>query len=329
MPESGTGRIVVAAFLFAALAAAAIATAREALPYWAFAIDPPAIPSEFSAKPVDSSPRHVPGSAAAFTLAQLGDLFIAPDWHPDGHPRMPDIVARGRKPEVFACGYCHLPNGQGRPENSSLAGLPRDYILQQVADFKSGLRRSSEPKHMPTALMIGVGTKASTQEIQAAATYFSSLKPKRWIRVIETNSVAKTHIAGWMLVPTNGAGVEPLGQRIVETPENLELTELRDDASGFIAYVPVGSIKKGASLVKTGDSGKTLPCAACHGADLKGLDNVPPLAGRSPSYLVRQLYDIQHGARAGAAVDLMRLPVAKLTVSDMVSIAAYTASMQP
>jgi cytochrome c553 len=182
---------------------------------------------------------------------------------------------------------------------------------------------------MPTALMIGAETKASAQEIQAAAAYFSSLKPKRWIRVIETNSVAKTHIAGWMLVPTNGAGVEPLGQRIVETPENLELTELRDDASGFIAYVPLGSIKKGARLVKTGDSGKTLPCATCHGANLKGLDNVPPLAGRSPSYVVRQLYDIQHGARAGAAVDLMRLPVAKLSVSDMVSIAVYTASLQP
>lgn len=182
---------------------------------------------------------------------------------------------------------------------------------------------------MPTAFMIGSETKASPQEIQAAAHYFSSLKPKPWIRVVETKTVAKTHVADWMLVSANGAGVESIGQRIIETPENLERTELRDDTSGFIAYVPVGSIKKGESLVKTGDSGKTLQCATCHGADLKGLDNVPSIAGRSPSYVVRQLYAIQHGARAGVAAELMKLPVAKLSVSDMMSIAAYTASLQP
>jgi cytochrome c553 len=304
-------------------------TAREALPYWAFAVDPPVGTSDANAGAVDDTPRHVPGSGAAFTLAQLGDLFSAPDWHPDNHPTMSEVVAHGRKPDVFACGYCHLPNGQGRPENSSLAGLPGSYIIQQVADFKSGLRKSSEPRHLPTAFMIGSETKASRQEIQSAAHYFSSLKPKPWIRVVETNTVAKTHVAGWMLVSSNGDGVESIGQRIIETPENLERTELRDDTSGFIAYVPVGSIKKGESLVKTGDSGKTLQCATCHGADLKGIDNVPSIAGRSPSYVVRQLYDIQHGARAGVAAELMKLPVAKLSVSDMVSIAAYTASLQP
>jgi cytochrome c553 len=266
---------------------------------------------------------------AAFTLAQIGDRSSAPDWHPEHHPTMPDIVAHGRKPDVFACGYCHLPNGQGRPENSSLAGLPADYIDRQLADFKSGARRSSEPKHLPTAYMINNESKANEQEIHAAAQYFSSLKPQRWIRVVQTRTVGKTHVAGWMLVTSSAAGVEPIGVRIIETPENLERTELRDDASGFIAYVPVGSIQKGESLVKTGDSGRTVPCAGCHGANLKGLGNVPSIAGRSPSYVVRQLYDIKAGARAGINAELMRAPVDQLTVSDMVSIAAYTASLQP
>jgi cytochrome c553 len=45
--------------------------------------------------------------------------------------------------------------------------------------------------------------------------------------------------------------------------------------------------------------------------------------------VVRQLYDIQHGARAGAAAALMKAPVARLTVTDMVSIAAYTSSLEP
>jgi cytochrome c553 len=245
---------------------------------------------------------------------------------------MPDVVAFGRRPDVFACGYCHLPNGQGRPENASLAGLPADYIIEQLAEFKSGRRRSAEPRHMPTVLMIGEA-KANDDEIRAAARYFSGLQLKPWIRVVETKMVAKTHVAGWMLVQTEGAAPERIGQRIVETPENLERTELRDDTSGFIAYVPEGSLRRGQSLVKTGESGdssgvgKTIPCATCHGPSLKGAGNVPALAGRSPSYLVRQMYNIQHGARSGTAVELMKAPVARLTVSDMIAIAAYAASL--
>ena len=173
---------------------------------------------------------------------------------------MPDIVGHGRKPDVYACGYCHLPNGQGRPENSSLAGLPVDYIVQQMADFKSGLRKSSEPADLPVATMVANETKANDQEIQAAAAYFSALKPKPWIRVIETRTVPKTHVAGWMLVVSEPVVMEPIGQRIIETPENLDRTELRDDTSGFIAYVPLGSIKKGKVLVTTGGAGKTMPC---------------------------------------------------------------------
>ena len=303
--------------------------AHAAPPYWAYAADPPTATSHAEAKPADNTPQHVPKSTASFTRAQIGDLFNTPDWRPAEHPAMPEVVAHGRKPNVYACGYCHLPNGQGRPENSSLAGLPADYIVQQMADFRSGGRKRSDPGLPPIALMIGVATNADEQQIQAAATYFSALKPKSWIRVVETSTVPKTHIAGRMLVVSEPVVMEPIGQRIIETPENLERTELRDDTSGFIAYVPVGSIEKGEALVTTGGAGKTMQCAACHAPELKGLGNVPSIAGRSPSYIVRQLYDIQNGARAGAATQLMKAPVAKLTLDDMVSIAAYTASLLP
>jgi hypothetical protein len=44
-------------------------------------------------------------------------------------------------------------------------------------------------------------------------------------------------------------GKEPLGQHIIETPENAEATEvLRDDHSGFIVYAPVGCLKLGQTL---------------------------------------------------------------------------------
>jgi cytochrome c553 len=285
--------IGVAAIITCALADVAVAQnqtaetkvqpTRQPPPYWAFAVNPRVASTPAAAKSPDSSPRRVPGSVTTFTFAQIGNLFAVPDWHPESHPPMPRVVARGRKPDEFACGYCHLPNGQGRPENASVAGLPAAYIFQQLADFKTGLRKSSDPRLYPVAAMITVAHNAHDQEIQAAAAYFSGLRPKPWIRVVETKTVPKTHVAGWMLVPTRNGGREPIGQRIIEAPENLERTELRDDTAGFIAYAPVGSIKKGKTLATTGGAGKTSQCAVCHGPDLKGLNNVPSIAGRSPS----------------------------------------------
>lgn len=241
---------------------------------------------------------------------------------------MPEVVASGRKPGQFACGFCHLPNGLGRPENSSLAGLPAAYIAQQVADFRHGVRKSSEPASLPINLMIAIAKLVSDEDTKIAAVYFSGLKPAPWIRVIETDTVPKTQVGGWMLIADESGLTEPIGQRIIEMPENLERTELRDSASGFIAYVPPGSIRKGEMLATTG-AGKTTPCGICHGADLKGLGPVPALAGRSPSYIVRQLYDMRHGVRNGPWAALMRPVVAGLTEEDMVVLAAYTASLAP
>jgi len=242
---------------------------------------------------------------------------------------MPDVVEHGRKPALRGCGYCHLPNAQGRPENSSLAGLPASYIEQQVADIKAGARRSSEPRMVPPAMMMTVADNASEDEVRIAAEYFSSLKLKPWIKVVESETVPKTKVKGSMLVFADGGGMEPIGERIIETPVNLEQTEFRDDASGFIAYVPVGSIKKGEALVTTGGAGKTTRCGICHGADLRGLGPIPRLAGRSPSYLFRQLFDFQHGNRHGEWSALMKTPVAHLSEEDMLDIAAYLASCTP
>ena len=309
------------------LAGAPTTASQEPPPYWAYAINPPDDGTTAAVSAPDSVPRHVPGSDAAFTVAQTRDFFNPPDWHPGEHAAMPEIVGHGRAPDVFACGYCHLPNGLGRPENSSLAGLPERYIIQQLADFKNGLRKSSEPRHGPTSAMIAKESQVEGKEARAAAEYFAALKPRSWIRVVETETVLKTHVAGWMLVLSEGGEKEAIGQRIIETPENLERTELRDDHSGFVAYVPVGSIKKGEAIA-TG-TGKALRCATCHGHDLQGLANVPRLAGRSPSYIVRQLYDMQHGSRAGAASRKMKPVVENLTIDDMVALAAYVASLAP
>ena len=298
--------------------------AQQPPPPWAYPIQPPLTPS-----PDDGVPRHVSGSNVSLTLTQIRDLYAPPDWHPEDHPLMPGVVGQGRKPKTFACGYCHYPNGQGRPENSSLAGLSAGYIAQQIADYKNNLRKTSEPKMVPPPMMADNAKLVTDEDVKISAEYFAALKYQPWIKVIETETVPKTHVVGFMLVPFEGAAMEPIGQRVIEVAQDVARTALRASRSGFVAYVPVGSIKKGEALVTTGGRGKTTVCATCHGQGLKGLGDVPPLAGRSPTYTVRQLYDFQSGARAGLLSPLMKESVARLNIEDMISISAYAASLSP
>ena len=294
---------------------------------WAYAIPPSTTPA--TPVPDDGSMRTLPGSSLKFTITQIRDPFGPADWYPNDHPPMPGVVAHGRKPDVRACGLCHYPNGKGRPENAGVAGLPAPYFIQQMNDFRSGDRKSAEPRKANTNVMIAIAKGMTPDEIKEAADYFASMKWTPWIKVEEAKMVPKTRIAGGMYLREEGAEKEPLGRRIIETPENVEGTELlRDDRSGFIAFVPQGSIKKGEALVTNG-AGKTTQCALCHGADLKGLGPVPGIAGRSPSYVARQLYDMQQGTRKGAWTQLMKPVVAKLSEDDILDIAAYTASRMP
>jgi cytochrome c553 len=306
------------------LLAPAFAADDNKPPEWAYPVNPP----DFKVAPDDGTPRRVPDSSASYTLTQIRDLFFAPDWHPEDHPPMPDIVARGRKPDVMACGSCHRTDGSGGPENASLAGLPAAYIAQQMKDMKSGARGTALPERAPQRLMIATAKGISDQEAAAAAAYFSALKPRATIQVIESETVPKTFVAGWFLAVKAGSETEPLGQRIIEVPESLERFAIRDSRARFVAYVPPGSVQKGRALAMSG-AVETFQCGTCHGADLKGLGTVPGIAGRSPSYTVRQLYEFKTGARVGAESAPMKPVVENLSVEDMISLAAYAASLSP
>jgi cytochrome c553 len=306
-----------------ALAAASAAYGAENPPDWAYPVNPPG----FKPKPDDGALRRVPGSGASFTLTQLRDRFFSPVWHPGEHPAQPEVVARGRKPDVFACGFCHRADGPGGPENSNIAGLPAAYIVQQMADYKSGARKTSVPGRN-VDLMISLAKAATDAEIEAAAAYFSALKTRAVVRVVESDSVPRTYVTGWHFAAMGKGEQEALGQRIVEMPEVFEHFESRDTHARFVAYVPPGSIEKGRALAATG-GGKTVQCASCHGPELKGVGAIPGLAGRSPTYLVRQLYDFKHGARAGTEGVQMKPTVKDLAVEDMIALAAYVASLAP
>jgi cytochrome c553 len=304
------------------LAAATSAQDQDKPPAWAYPVNPP----NFQRAADDGSTRRVPDSAAGYTLTQVRDLFAAPDWHPEDHSPMPEIVAKGRKPDVYACGVCHRADGAGGPENASLFGFPADYIIQQTIEFKTGLRNNSTPR-VATDLMIKLAKAVNDQELKEAADYFASMKQKPNIAVVETDTVPKTHVRDLFLAATDGGEKEPTGQRIIEIPENVEQFLSRDSRARFIAYVPVGSIQKGRDLAASSDP--RVQCAGCHGADLKGTAVAPGLAARSPTYMFRQLYDFKSGARKGASSEAMKPAVEKLGVEDMIALVAYTASLAP
>jgi cytochrome c553 len=300
------------------------ARAEDAPPAWAYAVNPP----DFKPEPDDGKLRHMPDSVAGFAMTQARDLFFALDWHPSDHPPLPDIVAHGRKPDVMACGVCHRADGSGGPENTSLAGLPKEYILQQMTDFKSGTRQSSVPGRVPPQLMIKLAKAITDVENEEAAAYFSTLRPRQNIKVVETRTVPKTRVAGWFLAALPIGETEPIAERIIEVPEDLERFHMRDAHSQFVAYVPPGSIETGRQMVTTGGA-KGPPCTICHGSALNGVGPIPGIAGRSPSYIVRQLYDFQHGNRVGPWSPLMAASVVNLTINDMIALASYAASLPP
>jgi cytochrome c553 len=286
-------------------------------PDWAFPvtdkIQPPSLANE-------SEPKPPPGSTKSYTRKQIDDLSNPPDWYPNMHPPMPPVVAHGTK--TFACGSCHLPTGTGHDESAYLAALPSPYFVQQMADFKSGARKGFGV--MPT-----IAQALTDDEVQSAAAYFASLKERPWVRVVETDTVPKTYVApGNIRLKLPDGGTEPIGSRIVELPEDEEAALNRDPRSGFVAYVPTGSIARGEALVATGD-GKTTQCAICHGETLKGLGDAPPIAGRHANYIVRQLYFFQDVSRSGPSATLMQGVVQKLSVDDMVAIAAFLTSREP
>jgi cytochrome c553 len=324
--------VVLAALPLVVMSVVHAATTAQ-IPDWAYAIaaPPPPLPPGTTPPPnpaaTDTTLRTVPGSSKQYPRNRMQQA----DWFPEDHPAMPSIVASGRvgDPNATQCSLCHYPNGKGRPENASVSGLPVSYFLQQLEDFRHDLRKSAEPRKANTNRMILIAKALTPEEMRQAAEYFGAIKWTPWVRVVETNTVPKMKSNNGILVPIEGegAGKEPIGVRIIETPENAEQTEvLRNPRSGTVAYVPVGSIKKGEALSKTGGNGKTIACANCHGADLLGMGPVPGIAGRSPSYLARELYDMQAGTRNGEWTQLMKPVVAKLTSEDLVNIVAYVSS---
>ncbi len=292
-------------------------------PSWAYPVAPKGAPKRDPSKIIT-----VPGSDKKYNEVEVNNPYGPPDWFPGDHPQMPPAVSNGRRPEPRACSLCHLTTGDGHPESAGIAGLPVPYIIRTLQDFKEGRRTG-----IRTTAMIDITKGMTDADMKEAAEYFAQIKPRLgYVKVVEAPEVPKTYVgAGAMRFVTTGAeaGKEPIGQRIITVPQDEHAAEARNPRVGFNHYVPPGSIKKGEDLVKTGGNGKTVPCAICHGPNLKGLGEVPPIANRDLLYVVRQLNDMQNGVRSGTWVALMKPVVEKLTMDDMIALAAYIGTLEP
>jgi cytochrome c553 len=268
----------------------------------------------------EAGPIHIPGSSREYTAAQIDDLSNPPVWFPDETTSAPPSVLHG-KGAALACGACHLMSGHGHQESADLAGLSAEYIVRTMQDFKSGVR-------IDPARMNAIAKGMSDDDMRQAAEYFAALKPGGWIKVVETDTVPKSYVSvkGRQRLPLPGGGMEPLGNRIIELPQDLARATSRDPHSGFVAYVPVGSVAKGSALVKTGGAGKSIACGICHGDSLEGLGDVPRIAGLHPAYVARQLYAFQTGTNHSVSSALMKKVVANLTADDILAISAYAAT---
>jgi cytochrome c553 len=269
-------------------------------------------------------PLHVVGSTRVYSLVDLSDWQNVVDWFPNEHAPMPAVVQHGPASlgtQTRACAFCHKTTGGGRTENAPVA-----YFMRQLEDFRSGRRSSSDPRKPNVPTMTALAQAMSDDEERAAAQYYAAQGGGPPLQVIESDRAPPAHLHGNLYVAAGSERTEPLHGRILEVAQDSEQSETLDNPHfGYIAYVPTGSIARGQALAR--GTGATPACSSCHGEGLRGLGETPPIAGLSPSYLVRQLYDLKTGARNGVQALSMKPVVARLTATQMTDIAAYIATL--
>ena len=352
-----SNRVVLATIVGLSLAVGAVAAQAPqfrvltpGFPLWAYGYKVlPAAPQDWSGRCPGTTPRDcdrpggmpadttgvklsLAGSDRTFTVAEITSPYAPADWFPGDHPQMPPIVANGKEASRFrACAICHYPNGQGLMQNGPVAGLQVDYFLRQLTEMANGKRKSADVNKANAWEMAAMARNLTPEEARQAAEYFASLPFKQWVRVVESPTVPQfTATINGLFLKAEGTETEPIGRRIVEMPEDTyQANMLRNPRVGMVAYVPPGSLKAGETLVMTGGNGKTQMCGPCHGPDMRGTAIAPPLAGRHPGYLARQLYDFQVGVRNGDMAVMMKPSVEKLTEDDLVAISGYLASLRP
>ncbi len=267
----------------------------------------------------------LPGSEKSYTETEINNFFNVPDWYPEKHIPMPEVVSHGAKPKVFACASCHLTSGSGHPESSALAGLPVDYQIRQMKAYQKFQRNSV------IGVMNTIARAMTDEQMRESAEYFAALTPLTVQKVVETDEVPLTYVNKrfMRLALADSAGKkEKIGERIITLPVDEYRVKARDPYATFITYVPEGSLSTGKKLVTKG-KGTAAACTSCHGVDLQGTNVAPLIAGQHASYLRAQLRDYKAGSRRGEADPgrIMATNMKYFTDWEILATAAYVASL--
>lgn len=265
----------------------------------------------------------LPGSERSYTEKQINDMFNVPDWYPDDHTPMPEVVSHGAKPAVLACASCHLTSGSGHPESSALAGMPVDYQIRQMKAYQKFQRSSI------AGVMIGIAKGMTDEQIRSSAEYFAALPALAVQEVKEAEEVPVSYVnPRFMRLVVAGAGMEPIGERLITLPVDEYRVKARDPYATFVTYVPPGSLARGAEIVNRG-KGNIAPCTSCHGKDLQGTAVGPLIAGQHASYLMTQLREYKSGVRRGDADPgaIMAGNMKYFTDAEILAISGYIASL--
>ncbi len=275
-----------------------------------------------SAEQVDAI--SLSGSDKSYTEKQINDFFDVPDWYPDSHPKMPEVVQFGAKPRVFACASCHLTSGSGHPESAALSSMTADYFIRQMKAYQRFQRDSI------TGVMIGIAKGMSDEQIEDSAKYFESLKILNVQDVREVDEVPVTYINKrfMRLVDNSQTAMEPIGERLITVPKDEYRVKARDPFATFITYVPKGYLAQGKTIVEQGN-GNAAACTTCHGGDLKGTQIAPAIAGQHANYLASQLRAYKAGVRRGEADPggIMANNLKYFSEQEILATAAYLASL--
>ena len=255
-------------------------------------------------------PRHLDETAASYSLVDIRDGHNVIDWFPGDHPApMPDIIAHGPKrlgDTARGCGSCHLPNGKGRPENAQPGGLPYTLHHSPARRFPSRFsakRRLAQAEHVHDGESRDVDERRGDSRrrrllLRREMEYALGARRRDRPRAKNTHCREPLHRGGERADRTNRwtDHRSPCGRRAGRA--------LSQSSFGMGRLRSGREHREGKTLVTTGGTmmvgretipGKTTACAGCHGPDLMGTADVPPIAGRSPSYLARQLYDFSRG----------------------------------
>ncbi len=154
-------------------------TVPPGLPEWAFNIPDKVQPSAVKPEGI----VRAPGSAKEYEWAKVAGNANPPDWFPDEHPPAPRAVTGGAGIR-FACGSCHLMSGQSHRGGGRHRRHARRIPDPADGYYKAGTRKDD-------ARMGPIAKSKSDEDIRQAAEYFAALKPRVWVKVIETGNAAE------------------------------------------------------------------------------------------------------------------------------------------